>query len=114
MTYLENLSLVELAEHYATYRDDRYLGELANRDKLSKLNYDERMWLQEPDNQMVFDFHKNNLVSAQEIANNTSVNDQWKEAYEVGFRAGMKMGEKNAFAEVGLKFEKVSALNLDH
>ena len=60
MTYLENRSLVELAEHYAKYKDDKCLEELANRDRLSKMTCDERMGqrFEEPDNQMVFDFHK--------------------------------------------------------
>ena len=86
MTYPENLLLVELAEYYAKDKDERCLEELASRDKPK-----------EPDNQMVFNFHKD-LVSKPETTNNISVkdSDSWKEAYEIGFRAGAKHGLKIA------------------
>lgn len=103
MTYPENLSLVQLAEHYAAYCNDRVLSqkcldELAKRDKLSQMTYDERMGqrFEEPDNQTIFDYHKE-VVSAVESTDNTSVKDDpWKEAYEAGFRAGGKHGLKIA------------------
>ncbi len=80
----------------------------------------ERAGQEEPDNQMVFDFYKE-VASAKEVANNESVkvafeqgtaevkrmSGAWEEAYEAGFRAGMKAGEKKAFAQAGLKIERV-------
>lgn len=113
MTYPENLSLVELAEHYAKYQNDKCLEELAVRDKINSMTYDERMALrfnEEPDNQLVFDFHKE-VASAVESTENTSVKDdnQWKEAYEAGFRAGGKHGLK--IAEI-MQIPGVSAVEI--
>lgn len=98
MTYPGNLSLVELAEHYAKYQDDKCLEELAVRDKINSMTYDERMGLclnEEPDNQMVFNFHKD-LVFEAKVTNNTKGDDLWKEAYEAGSRIGFKQGLKEA------------------
>lgn len=44
---------------------------------------------EEPDKQGVFDFYKE-VVSAEKITNNTSVDDPWQEVYEAGYRAGLK------------------------
>ena len=67
MKYPKGLSLVELVQHYVNYRSEEVLNELARRDKLNQI---ERF--EEPDNQTVFDFHKE-VASAQEVANNESV-----------------------------------------
>ncbi len=56
--------------------------------------------IQEPDNQLTFDFHKD-LAFAPEVANNTSVkNDLWKEGYEEGCRVGFKQGLKEGQASL--------------
>lgn len=62
------------------------------------MTYDERRDLyfeepdEKPDNQLVFDFHKN-LDSAQEATNNKSVkSDPWQEGYEAGYRVGFDQG----------------------
>lgn len=89
MTYTENLSVVELAKHYATYHDEVCLDELKRRSKIKN---------EKPDNQLVFDFHKD-VVSVVETANITSVNDPWKEAYEMGRRVGFKQGLKEVYKE---------------
>ncbi len=116
MTYPEDLSLVELAEYYAKYQDDKCLEELARRDKYERMG---QSFEEQPDNQTVFDFHKEDLVSSSMSANNASVEDPyfatgakdilrqrtaevkqmsgaWEEAYESGFRAGTKHGLKAA------------------
>lgn len=89
MTYPENLSLVELAEHYARYHDDRCLHELANRDS----TVSREQSVEKPDNQMVFDFHKK-IVSTEKTANNRSVNDPRKEAYPGRSWFSVKQGVK--------------------
>ena len=106
--YPKYLSLVELAQHYVNYRDEEVLNELARRDIIA-----ERVGqhLEEPDNQMAFDFH---IASAQEVANNVSVKevtfksesarDQWAEGYEIGRQVGFGQGLKEAPCD-GIKEE---------
>lgn len=66
MKYPEGLSPVELVQ--CNYRNVEILDEFARRDELNRSVRDERV--EEPDNQMVFDFHKG-VASA----NNESVKD---------------------------------------
>lgn len=54
MKYPEGLSPVELVQ--CNYRNVEILDEFARRDELNRSVRDERV--EEPDNQMVFDFHK--------------------------------------------------------
>lgn len=69
-----------------TYPENLFLAESANRDSTVPS-------AEKPDNQLVFDFYKK-IVSAEKAANNRSVNDPWQEAYEAGFRAGVRQGVK--------------------
>ncbi len=96
MTYPNDLTLVQLAEHYAKFKDESCLRELGRRDKLSTMGYDERMELslnEEPDNQLVFDFCKQ-VDSVAETTNNLSVDDNWKNGYETGHRIGFDRGQR--------------------
>lgn len=83
MTYPANLSLVDLARHYAMYKDEQCLKELADRDS-----------------QKVFDFHKE-VASSEKSADNVSVNDRrwWNEIYEEGRKVGFKQGFKEGLKE---------------
>lgn len=90
MSYTQDLTLVQLAEHYHRYQDVACLQELKRREASAKLE-------DVPDNQLVFDFHKDQVVSASQSTNNQSVKDDpWKDAYEAGFRAGVIHGAKQA------------------
>lgn len=103
MTYPNDLTLVQLAEHYEAFNDKSCLEELRRRDELNKMGHkvvvelscDGQMALstnEEPDNQLVFDFYKQ-VDSAAKTTNNSSVeDDQWKEGYEIGHRIGFERG----------------------
>jgi len=101
MNELEYISLVKLANHYRITHAE-FVEELARRDDLSKMTYDELMALYfeesdnaKPDNQLAFDFDLD-LDSAQEVTNNKSVqSDPWEEGYEVGRKVGFEQGRSD-------------------
>ena len=87
MSYLKNMSNVELACHYATCRNGDALAELEHRDRLALMTFDEKMALRlnESDNdQLEFAFVKDKKPV------DNLVKDEWAEAYEAGYVAGRR------------------------
>lgn len=87
MSYLENLSCIELAEHYAKFHNQDALEELKKRDQT--ISWVDSCFSQgSTDNQMP-------LEISYEPADTSGVEAPWNEAYEAGFQAGYKAGEKS-------------------
>ena len=99
MNYLARLSCASLSEHFAMFHNEEALDELKKRDAEGKT--DKQLFLEfaSPDN--LAD------TSSVESPDQDEIRTLLWEAYESGFEAGKKVGEKNAFAEAGFKVERV-------
>ncbi len=97
MDYLEKMTNAQLAQEYASYANDLALRELEKRDKLAMMTIDERMefFLEEKegaDNQLLFEFETPKDDDNSSVK--TNHHGQWVEAYEAGFKVGVKLGQK--------------------
>lgn len=89
MSYVEQLTLRELAVHYANYKDLTCLDELEKRDKVSQMTFDEVMAMNEDvEGQMLFEFKESNPVLKEEKP--ILLNTDYVRGFEEGYRKAIE------------------------